>query len=114
MQQTIEVNGATLPLNAKGLLYNVDDWNEDVAIAMAREDGLELNDCHWAAIRFLREYYLEYEVPASPRIMIREVGNKMSTSGKCNGKTLKKLFPKGGCKHACRIAGLPMEYCNSC
>lgn len=112
--QTIEVNGTALPLNAKGMLTNVDHWSEDVARAMAREDNFELNDCHWAAIRFLREYYQEYEVAASPRIMIREVGNKMSKSGKCNGKTLKKLFPKGGCKHACRIAGLPHEYCNSC
>ncbi len=111
---TIEVNGAALPVNAKGMLINVDDWSEEVARVMARQDDFELNDCHWAAIRFLRDYYHEYEVAASPRIMIREVGNKMSSSGKCSGKTLKKLFPKGGCKHACRLAGLPMEYCNSC
>ena len=112
--QILDVNGAALVLNAKGMLINVDDWSEEVARAMARQDDFELNDCHWAAIHFLRDYYHEFEVAASPRIMIREVGNKMSSSGKCSGKTLKKLFPKGGCKHACRLAGLPMEYCNSC
>lgn len=112
--QTIEVNGKTLTLNAKGLLQNIDDWSEDVAKAMAMKDGLELNDCHWAAINFMRDYYNEFDVPPSPRIMIKEVGSKMSTSGKCTGKMLNKLFPKGGCRHACRIAGLPMEYCNAC
>jgi len=112
--QTIEVNGKSIPLNAKGMLQNVDDWDEDVAKALAREDGFELNHCHWAAINFMRNYYHEFEVPPSPHIMIKEVGNKLSTSGKCNGKMLKKLFPKGGCKHACRIAGLPMHYCHAC
>ena len=110
----LEINGRALPLNAEGLLQNLNDWDEDVARAMAAEDGLELNDCHWAAIRFLREYYHEFDVPPSPRIMIAQVGDKMSTTGKCNGKTLKALFPKGGCKHACRIAGLPRAYCNAC
>jgi len=112
--QSIEVKGKTLQLNSKGLLQNMGDWNEDVAKAMAMEDGFELNDCHWAAINFLRDYYHEFEVPPSSRVMIKEVGDKMSASGKCSGKMLKQLFPKGGCKHACRIAGLPMEYCNAC
>ena len=68
----IEVNGSAVPLNSEGLLRNPEDWDESVARAIAAEDGLELNDCHWAAINFLRQYYHEYDIPPSPRIMIRE------------------------------------------
>ena len=112
--QTIQVQGTAIPLNSKGMLLNFDDWNKAVAKEIAKQDGLELTECHWAAINFLREYYHEFGVPSSPRVMLSAVGHKMSTTGKCNGKELKTLFPKGGCKHACRIAGLPREYCNAC
>ena len=112
--QIIEVEGKSIPMNARGMLENYGDWSEEVARSLAREDGLELNECHWAAINFMREYYNEFEVPPSPRIMVQKVGDKMSTTGKCTGKTLQRLFPQGGCKHACRIAGLPREYCNAC
>lgn len=112
--QAIEVNGKNVELNTKGMLQNFDDWNEDVAKAIASEDGLELQACHWTAIKYLRDYYLEYEVPPSPRTLIKEIGAKLTSSGQCNGKTLRELFPLGGCKHACRIAGLPREYCNAC
>lgn len=110
----LAINGREIPLNANGLLLNFEDWNEDVARAMTEEDGIELSDCHWAAIRFMREYYQEFEVPPSPKTMVREVGHKLVEYGKCNGKKLQELFPRGGCKHACKIAGLPMEYCHSC
>ena len=112
--QALEVNGKNVALNSRGMMLHFDEWNEDIAKAIAHEDGLDLQDCHWAAIKFLRDYFMEFEVPPSPRVMIQAVGDKLTTTGKCNGKTLKQLFPKGGCKHACRIAGLPREYCNAC
>ena len=112
--QSLNVKGRDIPLNMKGMLRNFEDWDEDVARAIAEEDGLELSDCHWAAIRFMRDYYKEFEVPPSPKIMIQQVGHKMVEYGACNNRKLNELFPEGGCKHACRIAGLPMEYCQSC
>jgi sulfur relay (sulfurtransferase) DsrC/TusE family protein len=32
----------------------------------------------------------------------------------CTKQTLREIFPMGGCKHACRLAGLPESYCHSC
>ncbi len=103
-----------LEFNKKGFLVNFDDWNREVAAAIAAEHGLALTDCHWVAIEFLRDYYKVYELPPSPRVLIKTVGDKLAEGAPCTRKTLDALFPAGGCKEACRIAGLPDFYCNAC
>jgi tRNA 2-thiouridine synthesizing protein E len=110
----VQVQGRDLPINSKGFLADFAAWNEDVAKAIAAGDGLELTDCHWAAIRYLRDFFTEFEVPPSPRLVIQNVGEKLAHGRTCTRKTLEALFPKGGCKQACRIAGLPAYYCHSC
>ncbi len=103
-----------LNFNKKGFLVNFDDWNREVAEAIAAEKGLELTECHWVAIDFLRDYFQTYELPPSPRVLIKSIGDKLSEGAPCTRKTLDALFPWGGCKEACRIAGLPDFYCNAC
>ncbi|MGF1545933.1 MAG: TusE/DsrC/DsvC family sulfur relay protein [Thiotrichales bacterium] len=111
---TLQVSSRSLPLNPHGFLASFSDWDEDVTRELAAADGLELTDCHWTAIRFLREYFAKYEVPPSPRTMIRTVGEQLHQSGRCTHKHLKAMFPRGGCKQACRLAGLPDYYCQAC
>ena len=104
-----------LELNSKGFLLNYNDWTKEVAEAIAAENGLELTECHWVAISFLRDYYQTYEIPPSPRVLINTIGHELVAQGApCTRKTLDVLFPDGGCKQACRIAGLPDYYCNAC
>ena len=43
--------------DAEGYLIEPGDWNEDVARALAEDENIQLNDDHWDAIRFMREYY---------------------------------------------------------
>ena len=111
--QTIEVHGRSVPLGPKGFVADFDDWDEEVARAMARNEGLELQDCHWKAITFIREFFRQHEIPPTPRILIKEVGEQLHEY-RCTYGTLKTLFPDGGCKQACRLAGLPDYYCASC
>lgn len=48
-----------------GFLANPDVWNENLAREIAACDGVaELNEAHWAIIRFLRGHYLEGGLPA--------------------------------------------------
>jgi tRNA 2-thiouridine synthesizing protein E len=103
-----------LDLNKKGFLVRFEDWDKDVAEALAAENGLELTECHWVAIDFFRDYFQTYDVPPSPRVLIQTIGDKLSQGAPCTRKTLSALFPEGGCKQACRIAGLPNYYCNAC
>ena len=111
---TMQIARETLEFNPKGFLVSFERWNREIAEALATEEGLTLSECHWAVIDFLRGYYGEYEHPPSPRLIIRGVGGQLTTNAPCTRKTLDALFPDGGCKQACRIAGLPDYYCHSC
>jgi len=106
--------GREVQLNNKGFLARFEDWDNDLAYAMAEEEGLTLTECHWTVIEFLREYYAFHEIPPSPKVIIRTIGEKVSQHTPCTRKKLEGLFPQGGCKQACRIAGLPNHYCHSC
>ena len=110
----IQVGGKTIELNDEGYLANFDDWDEEFARILAEEDSLTLEHCHWEAIRFMREFYVEYNVNPSPRIVIKTIGEKLTAEKKCTRRVLDELFPRGGCKQVCRIAGLPHYYCHSC
>lgn len=111
--RTLKVNERTLQLGNKGFLLHFEDWDDNVAKEMAAREGLELQECHWVAIRFIREYFTNYEVPPNPRNLIKEIGEKIDAH-RCTRTTLKKLFPDGGCSQACRLAGLPDYYCHAC
>ncbi|OYX30494.1 MAG: hypothetical protein B7Z03_05990 [Hydrogenophilales bacterium 32-62-9] len=43
-----------------GHLTELDGWTEAQAIAMAKQDGLELSDDHLAIIRYLRDCYADH------------------------------------------------------
>jgi tRNA 2-thiouridine synthesizing protein E len=95
---------ATLPeRDVEGYLVEPADWNEDVAVALAQEENIELGDDHWNAIRFMREYYDEHQVAADARFVIKHLGERL---GKDAHKRLFELFPYGYVKQACKIAGM--------
>lgn len=111
---TMQIAGRDLSLNKKGHLARFDDWDRDVALSLAREDGLTLTACHWKVIEFLRDYYATHEIPPSPRVVVKSIGHELSEHVPCTRKHFEGMFPNGGCKQACRIAGLPDYYCHGC
>ena len=111
---TMQVNGNTVEFNKRGFMSDFHSWSREVAQAIADEQGLELTDCHWEVIEFMREFYSEFDMPPSPKRIIEACGKKITGSIKCRSKDLKSLFPGTGCKQACVLAGLPREYCHSC
>ena len=98
-------------LNSKGYLIHFEQWDKSIAEKIAGEHDLELTDCHWIVINFLREYYIEFGIPAEPREVIKKLGKKIHPNTPCSKKHLESLFSGGGCKLACKIAGLPDCYC---
>lgn len=102
----IEVNGREYPTDEEGYLEDIADWSEAVAEAMAAEDDLQLSEAHWDILRFLREYYHEYEIAPAVRVLTKAVGRRLGKD-KGNSKYLYNLFPDGPGKQACRYAGLP-------
>ncbi|MFP3909061.1 MAG: TusE/DsrC/DsvC family sulfur relay protein [Halobacteriota archaeon] len=107
----IEVKGQKLPLDEDGFLQDWEQWDEDVAQALADDDRwtgakVELTDEHWEIIRFLRDYFTKYGVAPPIRQLVKAVKKEMGPE-KGNLKYIYKLFPQGPAKDACRIAGLP-------
>ena len=92
--------------DTEGYLINPDDWNEDIAIKLAKEEGIELNDTYWSVLNFMRKYYGEHIVAPD----VRHLTNYLASEYQCNKKEAKKLvfelFPYGYVKQACKIAGM--------
>jgi len=81
-----------------GLLLDMHQWDEDVAVLIARQNGIEaLSDAHWEFIHALRAYYLEFEVAPAMSLLCRKQG--------INTNCVQKLFCS--CLTAWRVAGLP-------
>ena len=74
---TMQINGAAVEMNSQGFLSDYHNWNRDIARAIAEEEGLELTDCHWEVINFMRDYYGQYETPPSPKLIVAACGEKM-------------------------------------
>lgn len=102
----IEVSGKVLETDEEGYLANITEWEPGVAEVMAKQDDLALTDEHWEIIKFLREYYEEYQIAPAVRVLTKAVAKKLGAD-KGNSKYLYSLFPYGPGKQACRYAGLP-------
>ncbi len=100
------VNGETIETDEEGYLEDLSMWTEDIATAMAAAEDVDLSDEHWDIIKFLREYYEEYQIAPAVRVLTKAVGKRLGKD-KGNSKYLYSLFPYGPGKQACKYAGLP-------
>jgi len=103
---SIEVGGNSVEVDEEGYLVDRSVWNEEIGSHMADIDNCELSDSHWEVIKFLREYYDEYQIAPAVRVLTKAIGKKLGKD-KGNSKYLYELFPYGPAKQACKYAGLP-------
>jgi TusE/DsrC/DsvC family sulfur relay protein len=97
---TTSLTTGALDLDAEGFLQDPGQWDEELALAIARENGIpELTDRHWLVVRFMRERYLATGTAPSIRSLGKESGVPV--------KELYQLFPKGPAKLAAKIGGIP-------
>jgi tRNA 2-thiouridine synthesizing protein E len=106
MGGVLEFKGKSYEIDDDGYLINWQDWNEDLAGQLAKIEGIELTDAHWEVIRFLRNYFLQYQIAPMIKILVKEIGKVMGPE-KGNTKYLYELYPGGPAKQACKFAGLP-------
>ena len=90
--------GVTVDVNEEGYFTNSAQWTKELAVEVAREEGIQLTDKHFAVLDFLRERYSKGEA-----LTIRSVGN----SGIIDIKGFYGLFPGAPMKKAAKIAGIP-------
>ena len=94
------ITGKEIQLDENGNLLKRNDWDRDIAEALAKEEGIdELTERHWVVIEFMQKAFHEKGDSPSIRKLTKESG--VST------KELYTLFPNGPAKKAALIAGLP-------
>ena len=97
----------TLPdLDKEGYLADLSDWSPEVAVHLAAEEGIQLNERHMELIELVRAYYEEKEVAPAMRPLVRLVKQRLGAE-RGNSIYLMGLFPQSPAKQLARIAGLP-------
>lgn len=98
--------GKEYEIDEDGYLQDWQEWEEGMAPELAKIEGVELDDRHWEIIKYLREYYIKYEIAPPIKMLVKEMGKTFGPE-KGNTKYLYELFPGGPAKQACKFAGLP-------
>ena len=87
-------------------LSELDDWSEQQAHDMAKNDGMDLKPEHMEFLHYLRKYYAKNGRGYNARTLLNVMEFEF---GKWSGKRyLYELFPRGPVSQGCRYAGLPL------
>ncbi|NWN90517.1 TusE/DsrC/DsvC family sulfur relay protein [Marinobacter adhaerens] len=93
--------------NNEGFLENANDWSPDIAMVIAADENIQLDENHWEIIEFLRNFYKQHDMsPPSNRLFVKAVKEALGEE-RGNSIYLMQLFTGTPAKTACRIAGLP-------
>jgi len=96
----VQVDGKSIEFDKDGFMTDPGLWDEGVAAAIAREEGIEeVSDKHWAVVKFIRGYWTEHDLAPPVRLLCKESGVGV--------REVYKLFTSGPARGACRVAGLP-------
>ena len=94
----VEIAAKMVDVDEEGFMTNPQQWNEDIARAVATELGIALTERHFVVLHYMRkEFETHGEAPS-----LRKLKNESGVGT----KELYQLFPRGPAKKAARIAGL--------
>ena len=97
--ETKTIAGNSVQVNEEGFMTDPNEWNRDIAAAIAKEEGInELTEAHWVVIEYCRK--TASETGSAPTLRAITNGAGVST------KELFSLFPKGPAKKVAKISGL--------
>jgi tRNA 2-thiouridine synthesizing protein E len=102
----LNINERNIALDKDGYLVNLDDWDEETANALAKQENISLTPAHWEIIALMQEFYREFEISPAMRAFVKYTEKKL---GHEKGRSiyLLQLFPPSPAKIASKIAGLP-------
>ncbi|WP_442780210.1 sulfurtransferase TusE [Enterobacter cancerogenus] len=102
----LNFEGKEIETDNDGYLQESGQWSEALAQVIAEKEGITLSPEHWEVVRFVREFYLEFNTSPAIRMLVKAMANTFGEE-KGNSRYLYRLFPKGPAKQATKIAGLP-------
>jgi tRNA 2-thiouridine synthesizing protein E len=95
-----------LNTDKEGFLRELSDWSIDFADELAASEEIELTPEHWEIINLVRDFYIEYAISPSMRVLVKLVKQKI---GNDKGRSIHilLLFPDHPLRSISKIAGLP-------
>ena len=102
----MKVNDKEISLCPEGYLTDPDDWDKDVALALAATENVELTDEYWQVFDAMREFYKENGTIPDVRHTTKGMLDLFDVNKKEAKAKLFKMFPYGYVKQACKIAGM--------
>ena len=102
----IDHEGKKIKTDRYGYLIQPQDWSDDLAKQIAKQENISLTQEHWHIIYFVRDFYQRYNTPPAMRTLTKTL-TQTNGAAKGNSRYLHKLFPGGPAKLVCKIAGLP-------
>ena len=93
------IDDRSVHVDDEGFLTEPSEWDEEIAVVLASNIGIELTDDHWRAIRFAREDHAA--VGETPTL------RRMASAGGVSTKDMFTLFPKKPAKKLAYVSGLP-------
>ncbi len=102
----LSFEGKEIETDNDGYLKESSLWSEGLAEVIAEKEAITLTPEHWEVVRFVRDFYLEFNTSPAIRMLVKAMANKFGEE-KGNSRYLYRLFPKGPAKQATKIAGLP-------
>lgn len=101
----LEVKGRTIELCQHGYLTNPDDWDSDVAQALADSISCSMDADRWEVVQLVREHYEERQSVPEARTILKSLKERHGKE-KATRKYLYSLFPHGYAQQACKVAGM--------
>jgi len=89
----------------EGYLLNPDEWTEDIALAIAARENIDMTDAHWEIVHFVREYFEQYQSVPENRTLLKTLGERHGREV-ATRRYIHGLFPYGFGQQACKIAGM--------
>jgi tRNA 2-thiouridine synthesizing protein E len=94
------VNNTPIELDNDGFMLDPELWNDEVARAIANDEGIdEMTEDHWKIVNFIRDYWKEHDLAPAVRLICKKLDVGV--------RQIYKLYTSGPARGACRVAGLP-------
>lgn len=90
--------GVEVDVNDEGYFNDPSQWTKEIAVDIAKQEGVELTDKHYEMLEYLRNKF-----NSGDQLTIRGI-NK---SGIVDVKTFYQMFPGAPLKKSTKIAGIP-------
>ena len=72
----LNFEGKQIETDSEGYLKETSQWSEGLAAVIAEKESIALTPEHWEVVRFVRDFYLEFNTSPAIRMLVKAMANK--------------------------------------